>query len=54
MLGMPRDELLSRISSAEITDWIAEFNLRAHEQKSSIQQQKMLQNIKGRRGKFRR
>ena len=49
MLGMPRDIFLQTVSSAEITDWIAEFNIRAHESKSRMQQAKMLQKIKGKR-----
>lgn len=28
---MTRDEMLARISSREITDWIAEFEIRADE-----------------------
>jgi len=55
MFGMPRDMLLDNISSAEITDWIAEFNIRNHEAKSREQQAKMLSNLKGKRiGKFSR
>jgi hypothetical protein len=49
MFGMPRTILLPKISSAEITDWIAEFNIRIHEEKSQREQAKMLSKLKGRR-----
>jgi hypothetical protein len=49
MFGMPRDELLARISSQEITDWIAEFSIRSHEAESRRKQAEMMQKIKGNR-----
>jgi len=46
---MPRDELLSKISSIEITEWLAELNIRHHEAESAKQRQKLLQDVKGRK-----
>jgi hypothetical protein len=31
MLGMPRDEMLSRMSSKELTDWIAYMVIKSEE-----------------------
>ncbi len=49
-LGMTREELLSRISSAELTEWMAEYSVRAMKAKDIEAQQAMLRKIKGRRG----
>ena len=49
MFGMPRDELLTRMSSQEITDWIAELNIRHHEAESQKKQAQLMAEVKGRR-----
>lgn len=46
---MPRDELLSRMSSAEITDWLAELRIRNHERESAKKRAKLAAEIKGRK-----
>jgi hypothetical protein len=53
MFGMPRDELLTRISSQEITDWIAEFKIRSHEAKSAEKQARLMAKVRqgGRRSR---
>ena len=46
---MTKAELLERMDSSELTEWIAEFRIRAHEQKQTIELMKAKAKLKGRR-----
>lgn len=52
--GMTRNEMLSRITSDEIIDWMAEFKIRTFEQKQEMEKRKRQASVRmARRGRLR-
>lgn len=51
--GMTRNEMLSRITSDELVDWMALFKIEAFEQKQETEKRKRQANARRGRGRYR-